>query len=399
MNLFVKTLTGKFIILEIQSDFTIDKVKTLINDHEGIPNDKQRLIYNGRQLEDQYTIKDYRIEGGHIIHLVLRLRGMISHFRTSDQSNPLVAYLMMSPSERRDAEIPLDILREKAKSCDVRSDGIYREQPFTYDSEPSILSYKMMDHLCLFLDFMWDRMFEKNEKQPDLKLVFQGNQLADLFSLNGFEDPTGILNALHIQALDRVNIKARGPCSPKIVLRMTRGPTNACIDFHCDGDYARSSTQITLNSEEEYEGANLCFFVKDQLTILRRPRGSLSQHYPKVLHGVTTLLSGCRKSLFVLDDINGKYDKDVFLLSQMDISCFLAELKKDKECPICFNELNGKGVTLHGDVNPHRVCRKCLAQLWYNNDGEMISCPICRRDIDILNGLCKTSNIEQASCS
>ena len=75
MIIFVKTLVGKQLTIEVESEDSIETVKSKIQDKEGVPPDQMIIYYKGKQLEDNRLLSDYNIQNHDTIIMTLRMRG------------------------------------------------------------------------------------------------------------------------------------------------------------------------------------------------------------------------------------------------------------------------------------------------------------------------------------
>lgn len=113
-QIFVQTVTGMIITLDVEPWDTVRNVKHKIQCHQGIPADQLRLIFAGEQLEDGHTLSDYKIKNESTLYLLLRLRGGMMHYSSSrDQFAEIMA-----------EEITVEVVRRCASTGFISSDSM-----------------------------------------------------------------------------------------------------------------------------------------------------------------------------------------------------------------------------------------------------------------------------------
>ena len=377
-RILVKTWSGTKFMLKVQPTDLILSVKKQIQEKLGIPLDRQRLICDGLHLDDDERLSDIQMIHWHLCQGSIELGGSTMHLELVDLASPvvrcldedsLVKYLMLSDEERAMAEIPLKALQVKAASTAVDPFRTFRLK------DDDVLGQEVRKLLCIFMEYMWQNAaFFDIVGQVEMQISLSEDQFLTLMGAGGHANGRVILMKLQ-SLMEEVEPTARGTSefNAKLILQTTKGPSKTCIDFHSNGaPYLSSCVEIALN--EEYQGGRHCFFVNNQVHVLKPAAGAVCQCPFRVLHGVSTVMAGSRKSLRLMEKTRNREGGILWVAQDDHLQGFLdykkeMETKGLKMCCMCSTKASDHALFPCGHLC---TCRECSVE----------RCPVCDRKVE-----------------
>lgn len=276
---------------------TIEHLKSVIEDSEGIPPDQQRLIYMGKQLEDNRTLSQCGIDDCSLVFLVLRLRGDIGSWCVPKAGQFEVSKHLLSTDGAWATASPEQV--QAVVSSATGPQPADRMAPYgEFQVYPALITRGQCGAVVKYIEHCWHRQDKPKSADSACQHHCQDFRMelcaAELASYIGIDAVHALVSLCDGNKLV--------PDLPRFIARrvaMQGYAQGHCIHFH--RDVASSIVNVALNSEQEYVGGRLLLVSNDGARIERPSRDTGSAIMINgAVHAVSAMSAGIRYSLFAI---------------------------------------------------------------------------------------------------